>query len=162
MELPKLTPGKRFTLPRPVGSADALLLARLGEREKAAGRVTAIVTADASDAQRLIDEMAFFAPGLRCALFPDWETLPYDSFSPHQDLISERLATLWRINQRDKEHGADVVLVPATKALYRLGAAPPQPVEEATLVGGADAVQVHGGHRQSHRFLLNESFLQSR
>ena len=107
----------------PVGSADALLLARLGEREKAAGRVTAIVTADASDAQRLIDEMAFFAPGLRCALFPDWETLPYDSFSPHQDLISERLATLWRINQRDKEHGADVVLVPATTALYRL--APP-------------------------------------
>ncbi|KAI5933762.1 Obscurin [Manis javanica] len=103
MELPKLTPGKRFTLPRPVGSADALLLARLGEREKAAGRVTAIVTADASDAQRLIDEMAFFAPGLRCAL--------------------ERLATLWRINQRDKEHGADVVLVPATTALYRL--APP-------------------------------------
>src|SRR5260370_1265935 len=77
----------------------------------------------ASDAQRLIDEMAFFAPGLRCALFPDWETLPYDSFSPHQDLISERLATLWRINQRDKEHGADVVLVPATTALYRL--APP-------------------------------------
>ncbi|MGU4174353.1 transcription-repair coupling factor, partial [Pseudomonas aeruginosa] len=63
------------------------------------------------------------APGLRCALFPDWETLPYDSFSPHQDLISERLATLWRINQRDKEHGADVVLVPATTALYRL--APP-------------------------------------
>ena len=119
MQLPKLSPGKRFTLPRPVGSADALLLARLGEREKAAGRVTAIVTADAADAQRLIDEMAFFAPELRCALFPDWETLPYDSFSPHQDLISERLATLWRISQGE----ADVVLVPATTALYRL--APP-------------------------------------
>ncbi|WP_287953447.1 transcription-repair coupling factor [Diaphorobacter sp.] len=123
MQLPKLSPGKRFTLPRPVGSADALLLARLGEREKAAGRTTAIVTADATDAQRLIDEMAFFAPELRCALFPDWETLPYDSFSPHQDLISERLATLWRIQQRDKDTGADVVLVPATTALYRL--APP-------------------------------------
>lgn len=123
MDLPKLSPGKRFTLPRPVGSADALLLARLGEREKAAGRTTAIVTADATDAQRLIDEMAFFAPELRCALFPDWETLPYDSFSPHQDLISERLATLWRISQKDKDTGADVVLVPATTALYRL--APP-------------------------------------
>ena len=123
MQLPKLSPGKRFTLPRPVGSADALLLARLGEREKAAGRVTAIVTADAADAQRLIDEMAFFAPQLRTALFPDWETLPYDTFSPHQDLISERLATLWRIRQRDHAHGADVVLVPATTALYRL--APP-------------------------------------
>ncbi len=67
--------------------------------------------------------MAFFAPELRCALFPDWETLPYDTFSPHQDLISERLATLWRISQRDKDTGADVVLVPATTALYRV--APP-------------------------------------
>ncbi|MGR4870016.1 transcription-repair coupling factor [Variovorax sp. LARHSF232] len=119
MDLPNLTVGKRFTLPRPPLSADALLLARLAEREKAAGRATAIFTADANDAQRLIDEMAFFAPELRCALFPDWETLPYDSFSPHQDLISERLATLWRISQRE----ADVVLVPATTALYRL--APP-------------------------------------
>lgn len=123
MDLPKLSPGKRFALPMPVGSADALLLARLAEREKSAGRLTVIVTADASDAQRLIDEMAFFAPELRTALFPDWETLPYDTFSPHQDLISERLATLWRIRQRDHESGADVVLVPATTALYRL--APP-------------------------------------
>ncbi|MFN3377450.1 MAG: transcription-repair coupling factor, partial [Burkholderiaceae bacterium] len=105
--------------PRPVGSADSLLLARLAERDKAGGRTTAIVTADATDAQRLLDEMAFFAPGLRCALFPDWETLPYDTFSPHQDLISERLATLWRIRQGE----ADVVIVPATTALYRL--APP-------------------------------------
>ncbi|MCK6415879.1 MAG: transcription-repair coupling factor [Giesbergeria sp.] len=123
MDLPKLSPGKRFTLPRPPGSADALLLARLAEREKDGQRRTAIVTADASDAQRLIDEMAFFAPELRCALFPDWETLPYDQFSPHQDLISERLATLWRIGQKDAAQGADVVLVPATTALYRL--APP-------------------------------------
>ena len=45
MELPKLSPGKRFTLPRPVGSADSLLLARLAERDKAAGRTTAIVSA---------------------------------------------------------------------------------------------------------------------
>ncbi|MBT3068264.1 transcription-repair coupling factor [Rhodoferax sp. U11-2br] len=123
MELPKLNPGKRYTLPRPTGSADALLLAQLALRDKASGKVTAIVTADAPDAQRLIDEMAFFAPELRCVLFPDWETLPFDTFSPHQDLISERLATLWRISQHDKDTGADVVVVPATTALYRL--APP-------------------------------------
>ncbi|MBK9238481.1 MAG: transcription-repair coupling factor [Rhodoferax sp.] len=127
MDLPKLTPGKRFALPRPAGSADALLLAQLAQRDKAAGQLTAIITANATDAQRLMDEMAFFAPELRCALFPDWETLPYDSFSPHQDLISERLATLWRLHaaggQRDKDGGVDVVLVPATTALYRL--APP-------------------------------------
>ncbi|MFG5779613.1 transcription-repair coupling factor [Comamonas sp. J-3] len=119
MELPKLTAGKRFQSPMPPGSADALLLARLAEREAAGQRVTAIVTADASDARRLQDEMAFFAPELRTALFPDWETLPYDTFSPHQDLISERLAALWRISQGE----ADVVLIPATTALYRL--APP-------------------------------------
>jgi len=119
MDLPKLSPGKRFTLPRPPGSADALLLASVAARAKAERKLTAIVTADATDAQRLIDEIAFFAPGLRCCLFPDWETLPYDTFSPHQDLISERLATLWRISQGD----ADVVVVPATTALYRV--APP-------------------------------------
>ncbi len=123
MQLPKLVSGKRHTLPQPVGSADALLIAQLGLREKAAGKLTAIFTSDAATAQRLLDELAFFGPDLRCALFPDWETLPYDTFSPHQDLISERLATLWRIQQRSKDSGADVVIVPATTALYRL--APP-------------------------------------
>ncbi len=126
MQLPKLPRAGRFTLPRPSGSADALLLAQLALREQAAGKLTAIVTADATDAQRLLEEMVFFAPELRLALFPDWETLPYDSFSPHQDLISERLATLWRLHThaaRPGVDGVDVVVVPATTALYRL--APP-------------------------------------
>ncbi|MCZ8292794.1 MAG: transcription-repair coupling factor [Hylemonella sp.] len=126
MDLPKLQAGKRYTLPRPTGSSDALLLARLAEREQAAGRLLAIVCGDATDAQRLIDEIAFFKPELRCAMFPDWETLPYDTFSPHQDLISERLATLWRLYNHGKgspEDTTDIVLIPATTALYRL--APP-------------------------------------
>ncbi len=123
MQLPSLVNGKRFTLPRPVGSADAVLLAALAVREKKAGKLTAIVTSDAADAQRLMEELVFFAPELRCVMFPDWETLPYDTFSPHQDLISERLATLWRIKQRHHAESADVVLLPATTALYRL--APP-------------------------------------
>lgn len=115
MHFPKLTLGQRFTHPLPAASADALLLAQLARQEKAAGRVTAIICADASDARRLQDEIAFFLPGLRCALFPDWETLPYDQFSPHQDLISERLATLWAIRQGE----VDVVLLPASTALDR-------------------------------------------
>lgn len=117
MQLPSLSPGKRFTLPRPLGSADALLIAR---HAQAAGRRQAVVTADPADTARLADELPFFAPGLRVAVFPDWETLPYDTFSPHQDLISERLATLWRILQGGD---VDVVLLPATTALARL--APP-------------------------------------
>ena len=119
MHLPPLSTGKRFALDRPVGSADALWLAKLGVQEKSKNNQVAIFTADAADAHRLQEEISFFAPEVRCVLFPDWETLPYDSFSPHQDLISERLATLWRISQGD----ADVILIPATTALYRL--APP-------------------------------------
>lgn len=117
MQLPRIAPGKRFTLPRPTGSADALLIARQAQQS---GGLTAIVAAEPADAQRLADELPFFAPGLRIATFPDWETLPYDTFSPHQDLISERLATLWRLwSTKD----VDVVLLPATTALTRL--APP-------------------------------------
>ena len=119
MQLPSIAPGKRYTLPRPPGSADALLLARHAQAQAAQGRLLAIVAADPADAQRLADELPFFAPGLRVALFPDWETLPYDTFSPHQDLISERLATLWRVHRGE----LDVVLLPATTALTRL--APP-------------------------------------
>lgn len=119
MQLPVIAPGKRFTLPRPIGSADALLLARLAQARAAEHRMLVVVTAEPADSQRLADELPFFAPGLRVAVFPDWETLPYDTFSPHQDLISERLATLWRIHQQE----VDVVLLPATTALTRI--APP-------------------------------------
>ena len=87
----------------------------------AAGSSTAIFTAEPADTQRLEDELSFFAPELRVAVFPDWETLPYDTFSPHQDLISERLATLWRCIRAERE--VDVVLMPASTALMRL--APP-------------------------------------
>ena len=79
----------------------------------------AVVCSDALAAQRLVDETAWFAPQLAIALLPDWETLPYDQFSPHHDLVSERLATLYRISRKQ----CDVVFVAATTALYRL--APP-------------------------------------
>ena len=120
LSLPVIAPGKRYTLPRPAGSADALLLARFAEQQKREGAATTVIfTAEPADTQRLFEELAFFAPALRVAEFPDWETLPYDTFSPHEDLISERLATLWKIGRGE----VDVVLMPATTALVRL--APP-------------------------------------
>ncbi|CAM3864399.1 transcription-repair coupling factor [Roseateles saccharophilus] len=121
--LPLIQPGKKFTHPRPLGSADALLLARFVQQQRDAGRLAAIFTAEPGDTQRLEDELKFFAPELKIAVFPDWETLPYDSFSPHQDLISERLATLWELLQAKKSRSIDVVLMPASTALVRL--APP-------------------------------------
>ena len=101
---------RRFT--RLAGSADALAISRLAAREAP----FAVVTATALDAQRLLEEIAWFAPKLRAVLLPDWETLPYDQFSPHQDLVSERLATLYRIQRGD----FDVAIVPAATALVRL------------------------------------------
>ncbi len=104
--------GERVRTPFLHGSADALALARLARR----GPPLVVVTATAADAQRLRDEIPFFDPGLRVFLFPDWETLPYDQLSPHHDLVSERLATLYQLMRRE----FDVAIVPVTTALYRL------------------------------------------
>ncbi len=75
-----------------------------------------VIASSALEAQRLVEEIPFFAPKLRVHLLPDWETLPYDHFSPHQDLISERLATLHHI----RSNAFDVAVVPVTTALYPL------------------------------------------
>ena len=79
----------------------------------------AVLTASASDAQRLLREIPWFAADLRVRLLPDWETLPYDGFSPHHDLVSERLATLYDVMRSN----CDVLLVPVSTAVCRL--APP-------------------------------------
>jgi transcription-repair coupling factor (superfamily II helicase) len=118
--LPERPLAGRKTLATPLtGSADALALARYAMAAAERGELTAVVCAEALAAQRLTAEIAWFAPTLRVATLPDWETLPYDHFSPHQDLISERLATLYRATRGE----CDVLLVAATTALYRL--APP-------------------------------------
>ena len=116
--LPK--PGNRYALPALYGSSDAYALALAALELKSRGQMLAVVVAQASDGQRLLDEIPWFGgQELRCHLLPDWETLPYDAFSPHQDLVSERLATLHEIQNRQ----CDVLIVPATTALVRL--APP-------------------------------------
>ena len=110
MQRDPLPARRRYT--QLAGSADALALARLAQEE----HPIAVVSATALDAQRLLDEIAWFSPQLRVCLLPDWETLPYDQFSPHHDLVSERLATLYRIQRGE----FDVAIVPASTALVRL------------------------------------------
>ncbi len=95
-----------------VGAADALGLAQWAGR----GEPLVVIAASALEAQRLREEIGFFNPALRVHLLPDWETLPYDHFSPHQDLISERLATLHHLRSR----ACDVLIAPVTTALYPL------------------------------------------
>jgi transcription-repair coupling factor (superfamily II helicase) len=95
------------------GAAQSLAIA---EAASAAKRFTLLLTADSQSAERLEQELKFFAPALPVLHFPDWETLPYDLFSPHQDIISQRIASLYRLPEL--EHG--VLVVPITTALHRL------------------------------------------
>ena len=76
--LPK--PGNRFVLPALYGSSDAWALAQAALELKSRGQMLAVIVAQASDGQRLLDEIPWFAASLRCHLLPDWETLPYDAF----------------------------------------------------------------------------------
>ena len=94
------------------GSADALFFARRAAR----GGPLFVLTSNAQDAERLREEIAWFEPALRVHRLPDWETLPYDRLSPHHDLVSERLATLYQFAQSQ----FDVGIVPVTTAMTRL------------------------------------------
>ncbi|QGW20416.1 transcription-repair coupling factor [Stutzerimonas degradans] len=95
------------------GAALSLAIAEAASNAK---RFTLLLTADSQSAERLQEELAFFAPELSVLHFPDWETLPYDLFSPHQDIISQRIATLYQLPELS--HG--VLVVPITTALHRL------------------------------------------
>ena len=77
------------------GSAAALALA---EATRADQRLYVVVTDDARELERLSSELQFFA-GERLPLLtlPDWEVLPYDLFSPHPDITSQRLRTLFEL-----------------------------------------------------------------
>jgi transcription-repair coupling factor (superfamily II helicase) len=109
-------PGALLRQPRPHGAADSLFLTRF---KTSTSQPLVVITASPADAQRLVEEMRWFAPGLAIHQLPDWETLPYDHFSPHPDLVSERIATLYQISQR----ACDIAVLPVSTALLRL---PPQ------------------------------------
>lgn len=83
-------------------------------------RLKAVLTQDAEQALRLQTAWRFFRPHDTAVFLPDWETLPYERFSPHQDLVSERLPALWQI----KSGAADVLFVPVATAMQKL---PPVP-----------------------------------
>ena len=75
-----------------------------------------IFTPSVLDAIRLKEEIGWFYPDLKINLLPDWETLPYDEISPHPDLISERLQTLYLMTQSE----FDINLLPITTCTHLL------------------------------------------
>lgn len=98
------------------GSSRSLALAQAAET--CSGPLL-VIAADANLAAQLADELRFYRrdPELFPILaFPDWETLPYDQFSPYQDIVSERLSVLNRL----AEMRSGVLVVPVSTAMHRL------------------------------------------
>ncbi len=79
-----------------------------------------LIAPDSQEAARLEEEIRFFA-GDQAAVqhFPDWETLPYDQFSPHQDIISDRLSILSALPQKQR----GVVIAPVSTVVQRIAPA---------------------------------------
>jgi transcription-repair coupling factor (superfamily II helicase) len=96
------------------GSAASMWLAEAARR--ASGPVL-VIAADARQAGRLEDELRFFsASGTYIENFPDWETLPYDLFSPHPDIVSQRLRMLAALPRLTK----GIVIIDLETLLQRL------------------------------------------
>ena len=108
-------PGERLAWGRLYGSAQSLAVASACAQRQG---LVLVVTGDVQSASQVEAELRFFLAGqdLEILGFPDWETLPYDVFSPLPELISQRLLTLYRL--RDLRRG--VLVVPVSSLLQRL------------------------------------------
>ena len=107
--------GQRLTWARLYG--DSLTLALAGAARRHRGPVLVVAT-DSQAAEQLQEQLRFFTADADMPVFsfPDWETLPYDSFSPHQDIVSERLEALYHLPSLQQ----GIVLVPVATLLQRL------------------------------------------
>ncbi len=119
-----LNPGERVFWGNLHGSSMGLVISAAAQAH--AGPLL-IITADVPSAQRLEYELRFYTGAhgntdttdqnaLPVLTFPDWETLPYDNFSPHQDIISQRLATLYQIPTLQR----GIVIVPISTLMHRM------------------------------------------
>lgn len=96
------------------GSATGLVVQQLSREHDG---MILLVSQDMETAERLLQEVRFYTNSeLPADLLPDWETLPYDSFSPHQDIISERVRTLHQLPEQKR----GVLIVPVSTLLHRI------------------------------------------
>jgi len=110
-------PGQsRVNWSRLYGSARSLAIANMAMQTQ---KLIIAVTADTINAVNLINELNVYIKensSIPIITFPDWETLPYDLFSPYQDIISERLQTLFDLPNIKQ----GIVVVPITTVMHRL------------------------------------------
>ena len=108
-------PGQRVSWRDLHGSAAAVAVSAT---TRARQNLTLVVAADSASARRWVNELSFAAPDLETLHFPDWETLAYDAFSPHEDITSERLHTLYRLPRQST--GARHLVITLQTLLSRL------------------------------------------
>jgi len=107
-------PGEQYTWSGLTGASQGLALANALEHYPG---LLVVITQDTLSAVHLETEINFFKQSTQDIVhLPDWETLPYDHFSPHQDIISERLTTLYRLPQLNR----GLLIVPFPTLLHRL------------------------------------------
>jgi len=104
--------GERLVWERLHGSAVGLAVSAAAAR---CGSPVVVVTADSRRAEQIAGEMRFYGD-TEVLPFPDWECLPYDVFSPHPDIVSRRLLTLYRLP--DLQRG--IVVLPVQNLMQRL------------------------------------------
>ncbi len=89
LNLPQLKAGEKRWLGNLQGSSTALLLKEIVQQQS---RLFIVIARNNQHLGQLESELEFY--GIKPTIFPDWEILPYDRLSPHQDIVSERLAIL--------------------------------------------------------------------
>ncbi|PRH81836.1 transcription-repair coupling factor [Arenimonas caeni] len=116
---PRPRAGQRRAAWRAPASASLAALA-LAETARHHDGLVLAVTRDSHAAQALEHDLRVFAGEGDAALpvlhFADWETLPYDLFSPHPDIVSQRVAALYRLPTTRK----GVLVVPVASLMQRL------------------------------------------
>ena len=108
------------------GSSLALTISECAKQQKSP---LILITNDTPSALRLRQELSYFVDKkIELISFPDWETLPYDHFSPHQDIISTRIETLFKLPSIKQ----GILIVPISTLLLRL--APKSYLKQHTLI----------------------------
>ncbi len=125
LETPAPTTAPTLRIGQLYGSSRSLLLS---EQIAQHPGLSVIVCCDMTEAEQLEQEIRFFSNEQpRVYRFPDLETLPYDQFSPHQDIISERIRCLASITNAD----SGILILPVSTLLQKI--APPEFIHQRSL-----------------------------
>lgn len=122
------------------GASQALAIAAAAEAHPG---LTLVVCEDSASSLQLEEELGFFARNSELTVWhlPDWETLPYDGFSPHQDIISERLSTLHQLQSHPSDRSG--VLVVPISALMQCTPSPKYLSQNSLVLNQGDALDVN-------------------